>query len=325
VELVISTEHLPPNDRLGFLREAAAQLPEPVDISSDGPAGFQSVSRFAPLATLTVGSLTTTGAVAWQVTRSRRMIRQSDPEAYRLLLNLQGETGMRQGGREASLGPGDMALYDTSRPLAGWRNVQDQPARLAMLLLPRQALPVHPSKVREIIGRPLPTRQGLGALVQNTVIALAEQTAPIAPVEAGVMARATVDLLAALVEQLIVGDPGPAPQARATVLARQVWAFIEENLGDPALSPGVIAGVHHVSLRTLHRLFAGEGRGVAAIIKARRLEQCRRDLANPAFVGRTVHSIAGRWGFTDAAHFTRSFRAEFGLTPTEFRHASASG
>ena len=33
--------------------------------------------------------------------------------------------------------------------------------------------------------------------------------------------------------------------------------------------------------------------------------------------------IAFRWGFCDAAHFSRVFKREFGATPSEVRHAAA--
>jgi len=35
---------------------------------------------------------------------------------------------------------------------------------------------------------------------------------------------------------------------------------------------------------------------------------------------RPVTAIAARWGFTDAAHFSRIFRAAFGNSPTGYRN-----
>ena len=37
-------------------------------------------------------------------------------------------------------------------------------------------------------------------------------------------------------------------------------------------------------------------------------ERCRRDLVNPALADRPVAAIASRWGFVDAAHFSRVFQ-----------------
>ncbi|GAA2788117.1 hypothetical protein GCM10010470_23340 [Saccharopolyspora taberi] len=59
-------------------------------------------------------------------------------------------------------------------------------------------------------------------------------------------------------------------------------------------------------------------------IRQRRLERCRRDLTNPHLRQRPVHAIAARWGFTDPAHFSRIFRAAYGLSPSDYRHNAFS-
>ncbi|MDG9673642.1 helix-turn-helix domain-containing protein [Micromonospora sp. DH14] len=55
-----------------------------------------------------------------------------------------------------------------------------------------------------------------------------------------------------------------------------------------------------------------------ASIRAKRLAQCRRDLANP-LVRQPIHAIAARWGFRDKAHFSRLFRARYGRSPQAYR------
>ena len=54
-------------------------------------------------------------------------------------------------------------------------------------------------------------------------------------------------------------------------------AFVEQHLGDADLTPAAVAAAHHVSLRQLHRLFETQETTVAAWIRHRRLERCRRD------------------------------------------------
>ena len=46
------------------------------------------------------------------------------------------------------------------------------------------------------------------------------------------------------------------------------------------------------------------------------------DLQRPN--GGSVTDIAFRWGFCDAAHFSRVFKREFGATPSEIRQAALS-
>ncbi|MGH3774727.1 MAG: helix-turn-helix domain-containing protein [Pseudonocardiaceae bacterium] len=52
-------------------------------------------------------------------------------------------------------------------------------------------------------------------------------------------------------------------------------------------------------------------------------DRCRRDLLDPALADRPVSAIATRWGYPNAAHFSRAFRDAYGLPPREYRLAHA--
>jgi len=69
----------------------------------------------------------------------------------------------------------------------------------------------------------------------------------------------------------------------------------------------------------LARLAEARGGGVAAWIRQRRLERCQRDLLDPALASRPVSAIAARWGFADAASFSRTFRAALRIPPGRYR------
>jgi AraC-like DNA-binding protein len=77
-----------------------------------------------------------------------------------------------------------------------------------------------------------------------------------------------------------------------------------------------------MSLRSLHQLFHGEGLTVAGWIRQRRLERCRRDLADPALASRPVAAIAATWGYPNPADFSRAFRAVHGMPPAEYRRSA---
>lgn len=87
----------------------------------------------------------------------------------------------------------------------------------------------------------------------------------------------------------------------------------------------MIAAAHHISVRYLHRLFEAEDKTVASWIRGRRLERSRLDLLDPALAGRPVSAIGARWGFTSAIHFSRAFRAVYGLPPGEYRMTNTGG
>ncbi|MGW6916922.1 helix-turn-helix domain-containing protein [Kitasatospora sp. NPDC054939] len=52
---------------------------------------------------------------------------------------------------------------------------------------------------------------------------------------------------------------------------------------------------------------------------------CRHELFSQAGSGPNVASIAYRWGFVNAAYFSRSFRAAFGMSPREWLVACRAG
>jgi AraC-like DNA-binding protein len=58
---------------------------------------------------------------------------------------------------------------------------------------------------------------------------------------------------------------------------------------------------------------------VSALIRSRRLERCRRDLVDPLLADVPLAVIGQRWGFSDAPHFSRLFRAAFGESPRDYR------
>jgi AraC-like DNA-binding protein len=102
-------------------------------------------------------------------------------------------------------------------------------------------------------------------------------------------------------------------------MVKRIRSYIEQRLSDPDLSPATIAAAHHISLRYLYKLFEQEQTTVARLVLQRRLARCRRDLLDPTRTDATVSAIAGRWGLTNAAHFSRAFRAAYGVPPGEFR------
>lgn len=93
--------------------------------------------------------------------------------------------------------------------------------------------------------------------------------------------------------------------------------YIDAHLAEPALSPTTIAAGLGMSLRYLHLLFE-DGASVGATILGRRLERCHAALRDDAD-HRSISEIAFAWGFNDAAHFSRTFRARFGVSPRELR------
>jgi AraC-like DNA-binding protein len=129
-----------------------------------------------------------------------------------------------------------------------------------------------------------------------------------------------LDLISVLVTTRTAGsDDHIRPDRGQQALLLIIQNFIEQHLDDPDLDPAAIAAAHHISVRSLYRLFSSHQMTVAGWVRARRLDRCRQDLSDPRLRQRPVHVIGIRWGLSDSAHFSRVFKAAFGLTPNDYR------
>jgi len=99
---------------------------------------------------------------------------------------------------------------------------------------------------------------------------------------------------------------------------------IELHLGDGDLTLHRIAEQQRVSARYIQKLFQQAGISFSHYLRRRRLAHCQSDLASPAHRHLSISEICFRWGFNDAAHFSRSFGAEYGMTPRAFRQKRLS-
>ena len=64
---------------------------------------------------------------------------------------------------------------------------------------------------------------------------------------------------------------------------------------------------------------AAEGISLGDLIRTRRLEGVRRDLALSSVRATPISAVSQRWGFTNDSSFARMFRANFGVSPSEWR------
>ncbi|MBZ9851796.1 helix-turn-helix domain-containing protein [Mesorhizobium sp. CA14] len=109
--------------------------------------------------------------------------------------------------------------------------------------------------------------------------------------------------------------------ARSLVLVN-VRVAVEARLSDPSLDAAAVAAAAGVSVRYANSVLAEDGTSITRLIWSRRLERCRRALEDPKQVHRRLSEIAYSWGFSDMTHFGRSFRAAFGLLPSEYRRVA---
>ncbi|MFG2293329.1 helix-turn-helix domain-containing protein [Streptomyces sp. NPDC048603] len=317
----ISAGALPAAERFDWYNDVVARTLLPTALSADRDADFHAEAAALPLGVAQLSEF------AHSPLRSRRtpaLIRRGDPEQYQLALMTRGRYWLSQCRSDTLIGPGDMILWDTSHPHEA-ASMSGPPVGVLILQLPREAVPLPTGRIDRLLGLRIPADAGTGAVLADFIGSLDSHAAGCAPAERAALGSAAVQLAAACLAGRADPYGQPPAEFRAQVLRRQIDAFIEHHLGDPALGPGAIAAHHHISVRTLHELFRGRPEGVAASIRRRRLERCRADLARPDLGGRPVQAVAARWGYTNASAFSRAFREAFGVSPRDFRHGTGDG
>ncbi|HEY0495947.1 MAG TPA: helix-turn-helix domain-containing protein [Kutzneria sp.] len=266
-------------------------------------SGYRTVTR------LLIGGVTTfdwtyQGSGA-RIERSEALIRLSPNGLTYLCVCVDGTTRLRHRGAELLLKPGRAALCSTVNPLEARHSTQN---RLLTVYVDSVRLESQIPGVGRLIGTTLAV-EGVGELLVQHMLATMKVAAGLDSAGLAAASEAVSDLL--------VGTLSRRAQPVSPALEAQISAYIDSWLGDPELSVERIAAAHHISVRTLHRVFQQRGETVSTHIKNRRLDGCHADLlARPDLM---IGAICAKWGITDIAHFSRQYKARFGCTPTDTR------
>ncbi|MEU9122872.1 helix-turn-helix domain-containing protein [Streptomyces sp. NPDC048506] len=319
-ELVFRSDDVPVPDRFDYWSELLGRTHAPMELRSDYADDFRASQRVLDLGAVTAWSATFQPLV---FRRTPKLIRQSDPETYHLSLVVRGAGAGVWRHRETQYKQHDLFINSSSLP----NDVHSAgaPVTTVALEIPKALVPLPRDAARRIVGTPVSTREGMGALLAQFLTQLTEDTAPYQPADAPRLGTVLTDLTAALFAHLLEAGDFLPPETRRRSLTLRIQAFIREHLHDPHLTPAVIAAAHHISTSYLHRLFRDEETTVAAWIRRLRLEAARRDLTDPARHAVPIHAIATRWGFPRATDFCRAYRAAYGTTPKDHRHQALHG
>ncbi|REE98748.1 helix-turn-helix domain-containing protein [Thermomonospora umbrina] len=302
------------------LRETLWNQPVPVrlDAPQSAVADFVLRSRSSQCGPMELLQFATTSL---ECVRSASAIRRGDADLYGLYVQFEGGTFIERDDQRESLGPGEMALVDLGRPFADVHASVDVSRML--VTFPHDALGLSPDRIASgLAGRALPVAHGVGPLLVPLLCAMNEHADALSPGDAEQAARNSLDLLSVFLSEALDDATGRHDATRRSLVLRAT-AYVRRHLADPDLSPSVIAAVHHVSVRSLQKLFADQGLTVAGVIRRERLEQCRRRLEDPAHAESSITEIAYRAGFRDSAHFSRAFKAAYGTSPREHRIVAA--
>ncbi|MFR9775277.1 helix-turn-helix domain-containing protein [Micromonospora sp. MS34] len=316
---VLDTEQVPAPERFGLWLDMIADSPAPLRVRTAHADNFVARAEFIELGRM---RLIRYRYPSVDCVRTAKLIQRSDPDYYCLALTLTGTGVAGQEGQRSQCRPGEFTFYDCSRPhevshhgLDGGR----EHASSVVAFLPYDALPLSQGRLAPLFAGRMSGTEGIGALLADYLIQLSSHPEQYHAADAERLAGIGLDLTSTMLGRHLVSEDEIPTEVRRRALLAQVRSHIRQHLGNATLSPRGVADAHHISVRSLHRLFEDEETTVAAYIRDQRLERCRLDLTDPALRDHPIQHIAGRWGFRDKAHFSRAFRAAYQETPQAYR------
>lgn len=118
-------------------------------------------------------------------------------------------------------------------------------------------------------------------------------------------------------QDISVNEPRDVPPSPDEKLLKRMLLYIEERLSSPDLSIDEICNEVGASRANLYRKVKGmTGLSIAEVIKEIRLKRAKQLLQDQKL---NVNEVAFIVGFSDSNHFRKCFKAEFGLSPTEYK------
>jgi AraC family transcriptional regulator, positive regulator of tynA and feaB len=310
MKLLFSTNTIHPRDRLAYWREEASKAFVTHEFTSHVGRDF-----YGAISASALGDI----GLAWMagapctVARTQQCLRGSNDDDYLLCCTETGTLRVRQDGRDATAGRGNVFVLDPRRPFT--LSVIDT-SEGVFFKIPRADLEARLGDSATWTATLLPSAPA-SAIAAEFLLKTAECAAAIGHQSGMKIAQQALDLFA-LAMAPALGATAQLSSPRATTLLR-LKSIIENELYSPALKPIAVAEAARISVRYANSLLAQEGTSLERYIMTRRLDRCRQALESATNLSRTIGDIAYGHGFADLSHFSRRFKERFGCSPGEVR------
>jgi AraC family transcriptional activator of tynA and feaB len=234
----------------------------------------------------------------------------------RLLISLhkKGPAVVSQGGRESRVEPGDVFVIDPSRPFY----IETGEIETHSVYVKDATLRSLAPELEMATARAIRCDSGAAALFRSTLDEVFALAPSLTEDVADDISEALIHLFAPVIRSSVRSDER-CPSRLSSMHRQRIIRFAKENLGDSSLDGNAIAKAVNLSPRHVYQIFDDEDKPLMRWVWSERLARCRRDLEQPSLKSRSIGEIAFQWGFSNVSHFSRAFKAEFGVTPRDYR------
>jgi len=310
---VFSTEDIPQRQRRDWWREVICRQYTQVDITSKLANDFAAETQIAQFNQL---QLSRVRCDAMSLQKQRRDIERPDQDAYFVAVLLSGQYALEQNGRTATLKPGEMLLYDATQP---HRIRCSGDFSKLIFAVPRSTLLARFSRPDLCTAIGLTQQHGAAMLAADFLKSWSARLPQLSQSALDSLCETSLDLLALALAEI---QPNAIQSSRTqAVTLLEIKRHVELRLADPALNASGIAQTVGLSTRYINALFEQEQQSLMRYVLQRRLERCYQAIAQRQTTGLTISQIAFRWGFNDLSHFSRVFKKQYGVSPSELKIA----
>lgn len=139
---------------------------------------------------------------------------------------------MEQEGREVHLTPGDLVIYDTSKPYV---LSFDSPFVLMVIQIPHDRLRIPTELVASAVATRIGADDGLGRAVSPFLMSIATNMEDLKGPAGAMLAKNPLELLESLISNQL--DVVKTAQDPHWDLLRKIQDYVDDNLADPELGP----------------------------------------------------------------------------------------
>lgn len=310
--LTLSTADILPHERREWLEHMICQEYTRVTVTPPADRYLFNETTFYGLDKLRLSVIQSRGLT---IERLRREPYHNHQDNYLAVILVSGQYSLEQNGREVFLQPGDMTIYDATRPhrihsLTGFSKI--------LVTIPRVLMRDRLAGIEHCTALPVAGNMGVGAMASQFMQTATVQAKYLQPEVLTKLSEQTLDLLTLAFHSV---RPQHAYLSRSRSLSlRQIKDYVALRLKDTQLDTAMIASGTHLSPRYINDLFCDESTSLMRYVWGSRLEKCRKEILE--FPHEPVSVIAYKWGFNDMSHFSRAFKKRFGIKPTELRRCA---
>lgn len=313
--VVFDTRHIPEADRAEVVHATVAQGFSPVLIDFDDRGPLEATFVLTDWGEVSVCSSMST---AVSLRRTSELTRREYSPSLFLAMQMSGSSVLEQHGRQVIVRPGDLVVYDSSTP---WVMSDSDGMRQHKFRVPLERMALPGSVVERVCAVTLCPGDPISTLAADYFRRVAANQTSFDRSGGEAISRPTIELLRAVIATHIDAAQFTKNALDSSLFTR-VMTYVRAHVRDVDLSAEKVAAHHHISVRLLYKVLADEGISLTEWLRARRLEECRRTLADPA-LSEPIAVVARRWGFINASSFSRMFRAEFGVSPRQWRELNS--